>query len=218
MKLWLSILLCAVALPAGLHGQHSVYFTVGTLYQDNSISMPVEDGALVQIVVSRSDFAFTAPTADSFVGDSADDVVVAQFALDGATLNGAGTGTSMVFFGNLLLPDEADAGDPLMVRWFPSLTTDSTAPGLTRYGEFRENDPGVGNADEIGFFIGAESSTLGYTFLTLSAGGGYADSLGYAAFSTAPIPEPATYALLLSSAALGSCLVARRRRHQPTRC
>ncbi len=159
----------------------------GVLRNESGIVMP--DNGLLQLIASTSDTTFTAPTADFFTGG--DDILVASWGLDGSTFNGAGTGTDLSavtfsYSGNF------GSGDLLQLRWFPTLTPASIAPGVnTHYGIFRSDTIGLDGSD-IAWVAPGDGSTNALNFLTISAGGSFQDAFGEASFVTAAVPEAST--------------------------
>ncbi len=95
---------------------------------------------LLLLVVSTADESFALPTADEFVPASSDDVILANWDLaDGGSTAGVFSGLAS----NLTFGDGFDAGDPLMLYWFPGSTKSSTGPGAgAHYGLFRD-DTGI---------------------------------------------------------------------------
>jgi len=95
---------------------------------------------LLLLVVSTADESFALPTADEFVPASSDDVILASWDLaDGGSTAGVFSGLAS----NLTFGDGFDAGDPLMLYWFPGSTKSSTGPGAgAHYGLFRD-DTGI---------------------------------------------------------------------------
>lgn len=168
-------------------------------FADGFTRAPV--GSLVQLVASTNDSIFTAPSADSFTGDSSDDFVVASFEVNlepGAFLE------DIVFS----LAGTLGTGDQLMLRWFPQLTLTAAAPGAdAQYGEFRTD--AIENGSTTNWTVPADGSTHELYFLTSSAGGTRPNSEGAANFVV--VPEPSTYALMVVGAA-GLVGYARRRR------
>ena len=151
-------------------------------------------GGLLQLVASPSGSAanLTAPTASSFTGG--DNIIVAQFSMNynsgtagetdniltGLTLQNTGTPSSTTF----------DQGDPLELRWYPTLTLGATAPGAgTTYGRFR-TDSTVDNG--FAWITPADNSTNTLLVLaTMNASGSRAESVGFASNVTV-VPEPST--------------------------
>jgi hypothetical protein len=197
--------LCAlgVLLVSGISALGSVTINLGAdkLFQSNGTT-PIPQGALIQLVASTTDSTFTLPTASSFVGGSADDVVLASF---GSGPNGT-VAQPIVFslssFANLT------PGDPLMLRWWPTLTTSSVAPGFTTFGQFRTD--AVENFSNTGWFVPADGSTITLNFLDQAAMGSEPNSAGTASFTTgAAVPEPSTWAAAIL---VGGALVFHARR------
>jgi len=91
------------------------------LLKDSSGNAMPTNG-LVVLVASTTDSTFNPPTAGSFV--SGDDIVLAKFDLRSSGANGVliDVASSLTLTGNWT------PGDPLAIYWFPTLTTNSTAP------------------------------------------------------------------------------------------
>lgn len=196
MKKVCTILALALAV-AGANAQSiSVNFDVGILA--NNLGSPIADGSLLQVIAS-SDATFADPTDSAFVGGN--DLLIYSLAFDSST---TGTPGIASFAMNIALSQFAVAGQNLMIRWYPTLSTQSSAPGFnTFYGEFSVIQDSSWVAPSAG-------NTIGLQLLTMSTGGGaLADAVGYASKVT-PVPEPATYAALIGALALG--FVAYRRR------
>lgn len=177
-----------------------ITLNVGQLLQLNGTT-PVADGALIQILANTSGTGvpiFDAPTTTSFTGTSGDNIVVANFTLDSSTVGTSGDfkvelSTSASGSQLPLNLTGVSQGDDLLLRWFPTLTTASTQPGLgTSYGQFRTD--GKPDGSNITWSIPLDSSTP-YTlsFLTMSQNGSQLNSLGIADLRA--IPEPSTFVL-----------------------
>lgn len=194
-KLLLALLVLATSSFA--HAQTvTMDFTVGVLTNQLGATMP--NGGLFQVIAS-SDAVFDSPTPESFVGGN--DILVYSGTFDSATTGVDGAAAFLV--SDVLLSQFPIAQANLLVRWFPSLTTNSINPGYaTFYGQFGVmNDPT--------WVAPAAGGALSYSMLTLSAGGALAEAVGQAALQTA-VPEPATYGAIIGALALG--FVAYRRR------
>lgn len=173
-------------------------FTIGVLSISGG-STAISDGSLLQVIASP-DATFADPTSTAFTGGN--DVLVFSKAFDSLT---SGQSGAMLFTQQVSLSTSAIAGYDLMIRWFPTLTTSSTAPGDgTSYGEYGFNQDNTWVAPSAG-------NTLSYSLVTLSFGGSLANTVGSAMLSTPAVPEPSTYAqFALGLGALG--LIAYRRR------
>ncbi len=168
--------------------------TFGILYGDSSATDPLADGSLIQLIASTSGSSFSSPTAASFV--SGDDQIVSSFSFDSSTTGFPGAMLDTIIFD---LTGGLATGNPLLLRWFPTLTTSSIAPGAgTLYGEFRTDEF---IDDSIAWFIPADSSTSNLNLLTGAVGGSLPESAGAASFVTA-VPEPSTTAAIFAGFAL----------------
>src|SRR5881392_677407 len=188
MKLKFLLPLSALLL-ASLTASADVTINLGAaeLFQSDGTT-PIPLGSLLQLVASTTDSTFTLPTPASFTGGSADDLVVSSFASN----NNAGSGS---FSGPIVftLSGNLNAGDPLMLRWWPTLTLASPSPGFsTPFGQFRTD--AVENFSDTGWFVPADGSTISLNFLDTAGGGSEPNSAGTASFLTAAIPEPSTLA------------------------
>ena len=195
----LGLLACSVSSYATI----TINLTGGYItFSDAMKRAPI--GSLVQLIASTNDDIFTAPSPTSFTGGSADDRILASF---GVNLEPGAFDRAIVFS---LDPPEGPglgAGDRLMLRWFPQLTTSASAPGGgTQYGEFR-SDVTNENGSTITWVVPADGRTEDLYFLTQSAEGTRPNSDGVANFVV--VPEPSTYALL--AVGLGAVMFARRR-------
>jgi hypothetical protein len=184
-------LLLALLLPAaGLRAQTiTIDFSLGIL--SNATGTALADGALVQIIASP-DATFAAPTGTTFVGGG--DILVTSLGLDSATSGTAGA--TVITLTNLSLTTTPVAGYNLLARWFPTLTTASSTPGYgTAYGQW-------GFPNDATWVAPAAGLTSSYSFLTATAGGPNADTLGRASLSTPAVPEPSTYAAIAGALVL----------------
>lgn len=186
------ILSAAVALlfSAGL-ASASITLTLDIGVLRTSSGIPVNSSALFQLLVSSTDSFFTAPTPTSFVGGSLDDVI-----LYSGTMNEiVGPGTSEDLITTITLTGDITANDPLLLRWWPTLTGSSSMPGYsTPYGQFRSDSSR--SAYDIAWFLPNDGSTSVLQFLTQSVDGNQPDTAGNASYTTAAaaIPEPSSFA------------------------
>jgi len=181
-----------------------INLTSAQLYGANGTT-PMADGMLIQLLASTTDAAFAAPTATSFVGGSVDDVVQASYAMSSATASGFPGGhiqaITLTFAGNF------NAGDALLLRWWPTLAANASIPGVnTPYGEFRSDQ--VENGSQVSWFAPSDGANVQLKFLDAAAGGTRPDSAGRASLVTA-VPEPTGMGLILVG---GLGFAARRRR------
>ena len=170
----------------------------GNLYTSGGALAPA--GSLVQLIVSTGDNVFSAPTANSFVGTSSDDFVLASFAVnpDGQF----GQPITFTLGGN-----DVTANDLLLLRWYPTLMSASGPGEGTSYGQFR--------TDAIESFSNSawvvpNDGTYTLNFLTQSQGGPNSESAGVA--NLAVVPEPSTVTLLALGGIAGAAALLRRRR------
>lgn len=163
---------------------------------------PMPTNGLVLLVASTTDNVFTPPTAGSFV--SGDDIIVARFDLSGAT-----NGVLIDIAAGLTPTGNWNAGDPLAIYWFPTLTKNATAPTAgTQYGFFTTN----GTPDGSDFWVTPSSSgaTIDLRFITTDADsnshlpGSIAASAGLASFTVAGSTPPPSLAIqLLNGGSIG---------------
>jgi hypothetical protein len=180
-------------LISSMAGYGSVTINLGgaELFQSDGTT-PIPLNSLIQLVASTTDNTFTLPSTTSFTGGSADDQVIASFGTNNAS--GQGSFLQPVVFsysGNF------NAGDQLILRWWPSLTTAASTPGVTTFGQFRTDN--VENFSSIAWVAPADGNTESLNFLDQSGGGSEPDSAGRASFSTAAVPETSTVVCALLS-------------------
>lgn len=179
-------------------------------------AMPTSGLAI--LVASTTDNSFAGPSPTAYA--SGDDIVVGAWDLTGG-FNTAGVlsqGVSTTPSGNW------NAGDQLMLYWFPTLTlaqyNASTPPGGgTSYGQYRDPatvtpleqnadlwiTPGPSGTIFIKFF------TTDGTLLPPPGGGSSPASAGLADYTT--VPEPSSYAAILGGLCLAGA-IARRSFHK----
>jgi hypothetical protein len=91
----------------------------------------------------------------------------------------------------------AKAGDEIAIEWFPGTSSSSYPSTTTTAGEaYGAFDPSGGVASGTTTWTVPSSGTISLDFYTADDGGTYANSTGYANYTVAAAPEPATYALL----------------------
>jgi hypothetical protein len=199
MKKLLLTALTLVACSASSFATITINLGGAYIYLADGVTRAPE-GSLVQLIASTNDNIFTAPSPTSFTGGSSDDVILASFAVNlepGAFLE------NIVFS----LGGTLGAGDQLLLRWYPQLTTSASAPGGgSQYGEFRTDL--VENSSTTNWLVPADGQTHDLNFQTMSFGGSRPDVEGAANFVV--VPEPSTYALM--AVGLGAVVVAGRRR------
>jgi hypothetical protein len=203
MKKSLLILALSLASAYALEAAAVVNLYAGQLR--NAGGTPMANGGLLQVIArTNGTTAFTAPTATSFVGGSGDDLVAFSYAMNSVTTGFSGQSLQPV---TLSLGGSFDTGDPLLLRWWPTLTISSPEPGLgTPYGEYRNGS--VVDFSDIAWIAPSDPSSFTLNFLTIAAGGSQPDSAGNASLAVAP--EPTTTALMI----VGLVSLAARRRRQ----
>lgn len=202
MRKSLSFLFLFGALVSITHASTiSMDFTVGIL--SDSLGNPLPDNALIQIIASP-DTTFSQPTTTSFLDSGSNDILLGNLSFDSST-SGV-TGAAIISLSDIDLSIYPVASDYLIIRWFPSLTTSSTTPGTTTYGEF-------GYANDVTWVAGTAGSSNSYFFKTTSyESGPNPDSLGQASNTVSPVPEPSSYATVIGLFSLGMMLLQIRRR------
>src|SRR4051812_33252633 len=196
----LSLLLCIASARADV----TITLSVGKLFTSNGADFP--SGGLIQLVADTSQNGFTSPTAASFTGGSADDFLLASFGSN--NFPGPGSAQTNVTF--TLGQNGVTVADPLLLRWWPTLTTGATQPGGgTSFGEFRTN--AIENGSTIAWAVPASDGNYDLNFITATYNGTEPDLAGRALFTVpAAIPEPSTLALALCGA-LGALPLIRRK-------
>ena len=205
MKRLIAVFLFVVGCSAKSQATINIEVQAGVLTNiTGTTNVPV--GGLLELIATPSGSVsnFAAPTPDSFV--SGDNIVVASFAMNYNTgITGVTDNSFPLTLQNTLSPSSStafDQGDPLLLRWYPSLTMSSTSPGLgTTYGQFR-TDATVdgGNA----WITPADGGTATLVLFTQSVGGSQVNSTGYA--SNVVVPESSSGALILIISIGAACL------------
>ena len=200
-----------LALAAGLLSVTSAWSAItinfsGVAFLDNS-GNALPDGALIQIIASTQDATFELPTPGSFV--SGDDIVIASFTVDSSTSGvPGGVVTALNIADYSSYSASFNLNDPLTIRWYPSLTSGSVAPGVTTYGQFRSGDTVDGS--DISWAAPADGgNTYNLSLISTDFGGSVAPTALRANLAT--VPEPGSFAALAGFAVLGLAASRRRR-------
>jgi hypothetical protein len=169
-------------------------FAFGVLATSNGT--PVSDGSLLQIIAVPTTSTFANPTATDFLGGSSDEYLVYSGAFDSSTVAPPVAGTETLGL-DIDLATYPIAGDALVIRWYPSLTTSNSAPGLTTYGQFGyPNNPS--SVDSTNTWIAPSGGgSVAFSFLTTGAGGSYPNSMGNASNTVSAVPEPSNYVVII---------------------
>ncbi|HEY8903415.1 MAG TPA: PEP-CTERM sorting domain-containing protein [Chthoniobacterales bacterium] len=211
-KLLLATAFLGVTLLQVHAGTSHIDFSLGLL--SNSSGVALSDGSLIQIIAAPTGSSFANPTATNFLGGSSDEYIVYSGAFDSST---SGTPGSEIFSVNIDLTTFPVAGDALVVRWYPSLTTSSSAPGFTTYGQFGYPDnPSLLDSNNTWLTPSAGNSGS-YSFITSSLGGSYPDSKGFASHTITPVPEPSSSIAIVALCATVVAIRHRRRIAQAVR-
>jgi hypothetical protein len=191
-----------------------MFFTAGNLYQSLGPDVLMPQNGLLLLVTSTGNSEFTeiTPTTTFFEGFSlngSDDLVLAKWNLDepGVIANRPFTISS---FG--VMSPSWNAGDPLRIYWFPTLTTASeSAPVGTQYNFFPNHDTEV-SPDINSWRTPSDGGIDVFEFLTESGddAGTFPDSRGLANITV--VPEPSTYAALFALGCMAWAAATRRRR------
>lgn len=153
--------------------------------------------------------SFNGPTPTSFTGEG--EILLMKWDLSAFDSEGIFSDDTI----DLELGAGLEAGVPLMLYWYPTLTLDSSEPGLgTPYGQYRDAtgidgsapwimpDTVLGTPDTVSLKFFTQDATF------LAPGGSNPVDAGRASLAVQAVPEPSSVALLCS----GALLLARRRR------
>jgi hypothetical protein len=185
----LSLAVCCGSLRASV----TIDLSVGQLL--TAAGAPVPDGGLIQLLAAPSTDALTPPSDASFTGGSSAEIVLASFGLDSASTGTAGSFDSVI---HLTLSGGLQAGDPLLLRWYPTLTAAAGSPGSgTSYGQYRTD--AVVDGSDIAWVTPGDGATDALNFTTSSQGGSQPNSAGEAS-ETTPSGSPAGASPQITSA------------------
>jgi hypothetical protein len=193
----LSALVALLGFAILAHGQTTFNIAFGVLTNADD-STPAAQGSLVQFIAAPTVGGLVAPTPTAFV--SGTELLLSTISLDDTT-NGNIPG-SMFTSVTVTVPQNY----ALMLQWFPTLSSAASAPGgSTPYGQYSL-------INDASWVAPTPGSTISLNLLTTTVFGPNStpDSAGYANLTTAPIPEPATYAALFGVMALGFAAYRRR--------
>lgn len=124
-----TLIFAALALASWTSHALTIQVDADLLKDSSGNAMPTN--GLVILVASTTDSTFNGPTAGSFV--TGDDIVLWKFNLDSS----GAPGVLIDVAPSLTLTGNWTVGDPLAIYWFPTLTTNSSAPTAgTPYGMF----------------------------------------------------------------------------------
>jgi hypothetical protein len=160
--------------------------TAAQLRTDTGSLMPA-DGLV--LLVAATTGSFGSPRADFFV-DGGDAVLMAW----GLQVNGAFQADLENF--DISSVSGLESGDPLRLYWYPTLTLanyngGAGSPGEVPYGFYWDptTTPAPPQDGSAPWVVPNDNSTVSLTFATDSIGGSYDDSVGWANFTVAPVPE-----------------------------
>jgi len=206
----LLFLACLVRLPAQtLLGTATLNFYLGVL--SDSSGTPIADGSMLQILASYNGSSIAPATVGSFLGGDAGATILWQGGFDSSVTGLAGA-TSLT----LQVPLYSGAGNvtsgsTLYVRWYPTVSGSSAAPGQTAYGQYGYASAS-GSLLDASWVVQSVGSSSDYMLLTTSAGGTQPDAAGQALASTSAVPEPSTTAAVLGGLGLIAGWYFRRRK------
>jgi hypothetical protein len=156
------ILGVATLLQTTVLAGNEVTFNVYANKLKTANGQPLPTTGLVLLVASTNGTVFGGPTAGAFT--SGDDIVLARWDMSTALSSGEflNSANNLAFFGSW------NAGDPLALYWFPTMTLASVGPtNGAPYGFYR--DP-VGVDGSFPWVTPSAGSTINLDFLTAEAG------------------------------------------------
>ena len=208
-----AVVLMAVFVLVGAGQARAVTIIFSGDFFANVAGEGIPDGAIVQLVVSTENDTFEDPTTGMFAGGG-DDIVLATTradSLDGFFNRGLASGILQ----NRNFDVMFDGGDPLLLRWWPTLTMANGRPGAeTPYAEFRPvDDVTITAGSDHPFVTPSDQSANIQLAMRVDFAGSQSDpggdvSLGDIRFMSTPIPEAGVSVLVL----FGACGLALRRR------
>ncbi len=200
-----SLCLALTMAPIASFGAIAINFS-GVSFLDSE-GNPIPDGALVQIIASTTDAIFSDPTPISFI--EGDDRVIASFAMDSTTSGVPGGAVVSLQIPNYSTFEGFTPGDSLLVRWFPTLTIDSAAPGATTYGSYRTDL--ILDGSNIAWIAPADAGG-NFTLSVVSVDfGGSVTNANLTANLVTAIPESSSFAALAGLMVVGAVATRRRR-------
>ena len=174
------MLVSLFSLSAMLGVCSAVTFNVaGDWLADENGVQGIPNGSLIMLIASTKDAEFSAPSSAGFVKPGSDDVILGTvMATDGnGSLNrGSYAATIQANFNDKSKGlEHFDAGDPVLIRWFPTLTQNALEQmptGAVPYGEFRSDDVLLGST--TGWVTpGSNSAKINLSIVAASAGSRY---------------------------------------------
>jgi hypothetical protein len=206
--LFAAALACVTTAQLRADSTAHIDFSLGILSTSNGTAL--SDGSLIQIIAAPTGSGFADPTATNFLGTSSNEYLVYSGAFDSTTAAPPTPGAETLAL-DINLTTYPVAGYALLVRWYPSLTTSSSAPGFTTYGQFGYPDnPSLLDSTNTWLAPNAGNS-VSYTFFTSSVGGSYPDSKGSASRTITPVPEPSSAIAIVALCATVAIVRHRRR-------
>lgn len=141
----------------------TVTLNMSVAYINDASGAPMPTNGLVLLVASTNDTTIGTPSSVSFV--SGDDTLIAKWDLS----TWSTPGFLLDSTGPVTLAGGWNAGDPLQLFWFPTLTITSDKPGAgIPYGQYR-TDATIDGGDP--WITPGDGATITLKFLTQDAGG-----------------------------------------------
>jgi len=192
--------------------QADVSFVIDALNLRTSTGAYMPLGGQILLVADTGANGFIAPTATSPLSAgsflSGDDLILQRWSLTGTGNGGDNTPGIGYFAGatpSIALTGGLTAGDVVRLYWFPTLTSGSTSPGeLTEYGFYYDTGLVPPQDGSEAWTVPNDANSRALLFLTADYGGAYAETVGWASHTVAPIPEASN--LIFAGLALGVCV------------
>ena len=210
MKRSLLLVAAALALMSARSRADTVTIVLEGAQLLTSGSTPIPDGSLIQLLADDST-TFGLPTPTSFEGTDPNEVLLDSFAMDSATVGVAGDFKESITLTLETSPTEPFVGADLLLRWYPTLTTSSAAPGEdTPFGQFRTD--AVENSSDIAWVV-PSSGNYNLNFITMSQSPSSPEpnSAGVASMTVGAVPEPSSFTMVAGAVAIGAAALRRRR-------
>ncbi len=139
----------------------------------------IPNGSLIMLIASTEDAEFSPPGEHGLIDPESDDVILGSFSAsddNGRANRGSYAATVQANFGDSAQGlEHFDGGDPLLIRWFPTLKSiefDTSSDSVIPYGEFRSDEVLLGsNATWI--TPGSNSATINLSIVADAVGNRY---------------------------------------------